>query len=217
MKFKKQKQEAATAANALTGAVLAGAASPTRVKFPAIKNVSGPTAAKLKDFLEDVGRARERQGEEGAEELPEKVDLKDLSWEDRERVLRLLFAKINNVQAGGPKSSPRGQNAGMAAMQAAEAAGLRMATPEGEGKGRSCIPCMFRFSRGCLLSTAGFTVAGMGAPFGLTPALPSGINSMGEWAGDEEEEGTEEEIQYRNEPGFRPFPGSTAASRPEMV
>ena len=27
-----------------------------------------------------------------------KVDLRDLSWQDRERVLRLLFAKINNVQ-----------------------------------------------------------------------------------------------------------------------
>jgi len=27
-----------------------------------------------------------------------KVDLSDLTWEDRERVLRLLFAKINNVQ-----------------------------------------------------------------------------------------------------------------------
>ena len=27
-----------------------------------------------------------------------KVDLGDLTWEDRERVLRLLFAKINNVQ-----------------------------------------------------------------------------------------------------------------------
>jgi hypothetical protein len=26
------------------------------------------------------------------------VDLRDLSWEDRERVLRLLFAKINNIQ-----------------------------------------------------------------------------------------------------------------------
>jgi hypothetical protein len=26
----------------------------------------------------------------------ERVDLRDLSWEDRERVLRLLFAKINN-------------------------------------------------------------------------------------------------------------------------
>ena len=28
----------------------------------------------------------------------EKADLRDLSWEDRERVLRLIFAKINNVQ-----------------------------------------------------------------------------------------------------------------------
>ena len=28
----------------------------------------------------------------------QKVDLRDLGWEDRERVLRLLFAKINNVQ-----------------------------------------------------------------------------------------------------------------------
>lgn len=25
-----------------------------------------------------------------------RLDLKDLTWEDRERVLRLLFAKINN-------------------------------------------------------------------------------------------------------------------------
>ena len=30
--------------------------------------------------------------------MNDKVDLRDLSWEDRERVLRLLFAKINNVQ-----------------------------------------------------------------------------------------------------------------------
>lgn len=28
-----------------------------------------------------------------------RVDLKDLTWEDKERVLRLLFAKINNVQS----------------------------------------------------------------------------------------------------------------------
>lgn len=27
--------------------------------------------------------------------LPDKVDLNDLDWEDRERVLRLLFSKIN--------------------------------------------------------------------------------------------------------------------------
>ena len=28
----------------------------------------------------------------------ERVDISDLSWEDKERVLRILFAKINNVQ-----------------------------------------------------------------------------------------------------------------------
>jgi hypothetical protein len=28
-----------------------------------------------------------------------RVDLKDLTWEDKERVLRLLFAKINNVES----------------------------------------------------------------------------------------------------------------------
>ena len=27
-----------------------------------------------------------------------KVDIASLTWEDKERVLRLLFAKINNVQ-----------------------------------------------------------------------------------------------------------------------
>jgi hypothetical protein len=28
-----------------------------------------------------------------------RVDRKDLTWEDKERVLRLLFAKINNVES----------------------------------------------------------------------------------------------------------------------
>jgi len=45
----------------------------------------------------------------------EKVDLKDLSWEDRERVLRLLFAKINNIQgfvdSGGQQGSTSGGTA----------------------------------------------------------------------------------------------------------
>ena len=37
---------------------------------------------------------------QGGPEAPNtKVDLRDLSWDDRERVLRLLFAKINNVQS----------------------------------------------------------------------------------------------------------------------
>ena len=36
----------------------------------------------------DMGQASNQQ-------LPDKVDLNDLDWEDRERVLRLLFSKIN--------------------------------------------------------------------------------------------------------------------------
>ena len=49
-----------------------------------------------------VQRARVRCPNDAQSELPrepsKKVDLKELTWEDRERVLRLLFAKINSVQ-----------------------------------------------------------------------------------------------------------------------
>ena len=33
----------------------------------------------------------------------ERVDIRDLTWEDRERVLRLLFAKINNAATQKPR------------------------------------------------------------------------------------------------------------------
>lgn len=36
-----------------------------------------------------------------------KVDLRELSWEDKERVLRLLFAKINQSQGQGQVSQQR--------------------------------------------------------------------------------------------------------------
>ena len=37
------------------------------------------------------------------------INLRDLSWEDRERVLRLLFAKINGIRANvSIIESPRG-------------------------------------------------------------------------------------------------------------
>jgi len=56
-------------------------------KFPSIR---GRTLA----FLEPAGPST----------LPinpsKKVDISELGWEDRERVLRILFAKINNVQSG---------------------------------------------------------------------------------------------------------------------
>jgi hypothetical protein len=44
--------------------------------------------------------------------MNEKVDLRDLGWEDRERVLRLLFAKINNVQGQMLSGESDGANRG---------------------------------------------------------------------------------------------------------
>jgi hypothetical protein len=42
------------------------------------------------------------------QQLPDKVDLNDLDWEDRERVLRLLFSKIN--QGVNAKTAAQKQN-----------------------------------------------------------------------------------------------------------
>ena len=49
----------------------------------------------------DMGQASNQQ-------LPDKVDLNDLDWEDRERVLRLLFSKIN--QGVNAKTAMQKQN-----------------------------------------------------------------------------------------------------------
>lgn len=43
-------------------------------------------------------------GSQGNKPYSEKVDLNDLDWEDRERVLRLLFSKMN---AGVPANAAR--------------------------------------------------------------------------------------------------------------
>ena len=45
-------------------------------------------------------------GSTNAKPYSEKVDLNDLDWEDRERVLRLLFSKMN---AGVPGNAARVQ------------------------------------------------------------------------------------------------------------
>ena len=42
------------------------------------------------------------EGQSAKPGLSDKVDLNDLEWEDRERVLRLLFSKMN---AGNPIST----------------------------------------------------------------------------------------------------------------
>lgn len=52
----------------------------------------------------DTNDPSKSQQDGGADQKPynDKVDLNDLDWEDRERVLRLLFSKMN---AGVPTSS----------------------------------------------------------------------------------------------------------------
>ena len=72
-------------------------ASKGGVKFPSIKAPSHFGGSQADSVLTSM------MGGGGSREAPkmsmnDKVDLRDLSWEDRERVLRLLFAKINNVQ-----------------------------------------------------------------------------------------------------------------------
>ena len=37
----------------------------------------------------------------------QKVDIRDLQWEDKERVLRLLFAKINQTQTHATPKQPQ--------------------------------------------------------------------------------------------------------------
>jgi hypothetical protein len=51
-----------------------------------------------------AGSADGKPGPGGNKQYSEKVDLNDLDWEDRERVLRLLFSKMN---AGVPTNSAK--------------------------------------------------------------------------------------------------------------
>lgn len=65
------------------------------VKFPSIRSANENVSAVLSedpsvDSLQPVGA--------NLQDAVAKVDLRELSWKDRERVLRLLFAKINSVQ-----------------------------------------------------------------------------------------------------------------------
>jgi hypothetical protein len=84
------------------------------IKFPAIRPSSHSAVggmgsnSGLEGILNGGGGSQTSNGgggggsmllQGGPEEPNTKVDLRDLSWDDRERVLRLLFAKINNVQS----------------------------------------------------------------------------------------------------------------------
>ena len=51
-----------------------------------------PLGASTNSVFDDMKEAEKWIGIEG------KVDIKELTWEQRERVLRMLFAKINGLQ-----------------------------------------------------------------------------------------------------------------------
>lgn len=53
-------------------------------------------ASQLSQNVKEETTREGEEGEKGEDKgYSEKVDLNDLDWEDRERVLRLLFSKIN--------------------------------------------------------------------------------------------------------------------------
>jgi len=52
----------------------------------------------------DASKLSAGAGGPGNKQYSEKVDLNDLDWEDRERVLRLLFSKMN---AGVPTNAQK--------------------------------------------------------------------------------------------------------------
>lgn len=67
------------------------------IKFPSIK-APQHMLANADSILGSAENSRQGSVLSKPLGVHDKVDLRDLGWEDRERVLRLLFAKINNVQ-----------------------------------------------------------------------------------------------------------------------
>jgi hypothetical protein len=62
---------------------------------PILKDAAGELLYKNEDYSHD------------ANQKEEKVDIKDLSWEDKEKILRILFAKMNGVTLGSDKKSSK--------------------------------------------------------------------------------------------------------------
>jgi len=60
-------------------------------------NYSRPGGRQAPSFMKQNENIGDKSGEQESpsKNYAEKVDLNDLDWEDRERVLRLLFSKIN--------------------------------------------------------------------------------------------------------------------------
>jgi len=69
----------------------------------------GVPANVLQATHSQIGDQSQQQAQ--SKSYADKVDLNDLDWEDRERVLRLLFSKMN---AGVPANVPSAQNSDLA-------------------------------------------------------------------------------------------------------
>lgn len=89
--IRSRRQEASKAATAVRDSVMGTAG----FKLPALRPSS---AQSMND-----GEASALGGVQR-----EKVDVKDLTWEDREKVLRLLFAKMNGVVSGARRKGEGG-------------------------------------------------------------------------------------------------------------
>lgn len=95
----------------------------TSLRFPKLGSPTSTAAGPLASSAANAALAG------GARHVGDKVDLRQLTWEERERVLRLVFAKINGTQSYAPdaaeqqQSSPSSRGSldgGMAATDTAE-------------------------------------------------------------------------------------------------
>ncbi|TYZ51472.1 hypothetical protein PybrP1_010606 [[Pythium] brassicae (nom. inval.)] len=69
----------------------------TSLRFPKLETSAGAAAAAA--AARSAGPASASIAVSGTRHFSEKVDLRQLTWEERERVLRLVFAKINGAQS----------------------------------------------------------------------------------------------------------------------
>jgi hypothetical protein len=63
-----------------------------------------PPLKPLKPIIKDIaGEILMREESKQFEKKNDKMDIKDLSWEEKEKILRVLFAKMNGVSLGTEK------------------------------------------------------------------------------------------------------------------
>jgi hypothetical protein len=76
------------------------------LKSKAVIPLLKPLKPILKDAAGELLYKNEKSSYE-SKQKEEKVDIKDLSWEDKEKILRILFAKMNGVTLGSDKKSSK--------------------------------------------------------------------------------------------------------------